>query len=227
MAFVCPRWWPNNHGHVLVVPIRHYENLYELAPEAGHAVHDLVRDVAIAIRSTYGCEGISTRQHNEPAGNQDAWHYHVHVFPRYAGDELYASKPYPEFVTAEQRQPYAERLRRYFATKELGAAELDWTRRVGSVSRKPTARAFAGLAAAIPVIAPCLCDRYTSRHAFDLPPERAPTDVPAAPDAAIPTTASAAATVTAPAAPNKCARTAMFPHPLRALKRPLALARSS
>jgi histidine triad (HIT) family protein len=107
LAFICPRWWPNNHGYVLVVPIRHYENLYELPPEAGHAVHDLVRDVAIAIRRTYGCEGVSTRQHNEPAGNQDAWHYHVHVFPRYDGDQLYTSRPYPEFVTAEQRQPFA------------------------------------------------------------------------------------------------------------------------
>lgn len=123
MAFICSRWWPNNHGHVLVVPVRHYENLYELPAEAGYAVHDLVRDVAIAIRRTYGCEGVSTRQHNEPAGNQDAWHYHVHVFPRYAGDELYASRPYPEFVTAEQRQPYAERLRRYFATEGSGTAE--------------------------------------------------------------------------------------------------------
>jgi len=114
MAFVSPRWWPNNHGNLLVVPVQHYENLYELPAGAGHAVHDLVRDVAIAMRGTYGCDGISTRQHNEPAGNQDVWHYHVHVFPRYAGDELYTSRPYPEFVTAEQRQPYADRLRRYF-----------------------------------------------------------------------------------------------------------------
>jgi histidine triad (HIT) family protein len=114
MALISPRWWPANQGHVLVVPIRHYENLYELPAEAGHAVHDLVRDIAMAIRTTYGCEGVSTRQHNEPAGGQDAWHYHVHVFPRYSGDQLYASAPYPEFVTAAQRQPYADRLRNYF-----------------------------------------------------------------------------------------------------------------
>jgi histidine triad (HIT) family protein len=115
LAFISPRWWPSNHGHAVVVPIGHHENLYELPDEAGHAVHDLVRDVAIAIRRTYGCEGVSTRQHNEPAGNQDAWHYHVHVFPRYPGDQLYASRPYPQFVTPEQRRPYAERLRGYFA----------------------------------------------------------------------------------------------------------------
>ena len=120
MAFISPRWWPRNHGHVLVVPVRHYENLYELPAGAGHAVHDLVREVAIAIRRTYGCQGVSTRQHNEPAGDQGAWHYHVHVFPRYGGDELYASRPYPQFVTAGQRWPYAERLRRYFATEGSG-----------------------------------------------------------------------------------------------------------
>lgn len=113
MAFVAPRWWPNNPGHVLVVPVDHHENLYDVPAEAGHAVHDLVREVALAIRSTYGCAGVSTRQHNEPAGNQDVWHYHVHVFPRHAGDDLYRTKPNPDHATAHQRLHYAERLRGY------------------------------------------------------------------------------------------------------------------
>jgi histidine triad (HIT) family protein len=76
-------------------------------------VHDLVRQIAVAIRSTYGCDGISTRQHNEPAGNQDVWHYHVHVFPRYRDDDLYGSKPYPTFVSAAERRPYVDKLRAY------------------------------------------------------------------------------------------------------------------
>jgi histidine triad (HIT) family protein len=71
--------------------------------------------MAVAIRSTYGCDGISTRQHNEPAGYQDVWHYHVHVFPRYTDDLLYGTKPYPAYVTAEQRRPYADRLHAWFA----------------------------------------------------------------------------------------------------------------
>jgi histidine triad (HIT) family protein len=115
MAFIAPRWWPNNLGHVLVVSTGHHENLYELPAEAGHAVHDLVREVAIAVRDTYGCDGVSTRQHNEPAGNQDVWHYHVHVFPRYAGDELYRTQPIPEYASLDRRLPYAERLRGYWS----------------------------------------------------------------------------------------------------------------
>jgi histidine triad (HIT) family protein len=115
MAFVSNRWWPNNRGHVLVVPTAHHENLYDLPPADGHAVHDLVREMALAIRSTYDCAGVSTRQHNEPAGSQDVWHYHVHVFPRYDGDELYASRHLAEPATALEREPYERRLREYFA----------------------------------------------------------------------------------------------------------------
>ena len=115
LAFVASRWWPNNHGHVLVVPTAHHENLYDLPTPDGHAVHDVVREMAIAIRHTYDCEGVSTRQHNEPAGYQDAWHYHVHVFPRYPGDNLYNTRHLPDPASAEDRQPYVRRLSGYLA----------------------------------------------------------------------------------------------------------------
>lgn len=118
LAFISPRWWPDNHGHVLVIPTTHHENLYTLPDAAGHAVHDLVRRVALAIRSTYDCQGISVRQHNEPFGGQDAWHYHVHVFPRYPGDALYTSPPRPAMATAAERRPYAVRLREYLGTAD-------------------------------------------------------------------------------------------------------------
>ncbi|MDA1361120.1 HIT family protein [Glycomyces luteolus] len=115
-AFVSPRWWPNNRGHVLVVPTGHHENLYSIPADAYAAVGDLVREVAVAIRATYGCDGVSTRQHNEPSGNQDVWHLHVHVFPRYEGDRLYSSNPLPGWADAAERQVFAERLRSYFTS---------------------------------------------------------------------------------------------------------------
>ena len=112
-AFVSPRWWPNNKGHVLVVPNAHHENIYDLPPADGFAIHEAVQRIAVAIRDTYGCRGVSTRQHNEPAGNQDVWHLHVHVFPRYEGDLLYQSQALPGFVPVAERAPFAERLRDY------------------------------------------------------------------------------------------------------------------
>lgn len=111
LALISPKWWPNNHGHALVVPTDHHENLYDIPRPAGHAVHDLVQLVARAMRRSYGCAGISTRQHNEPAGYQDVWHYHVHVFPRYENDRLYFSRPLPEWERLDERIAYADRLR--------------------------------------------------------------------------------------------------------------------
>jgi histidine triad (HIT) family protein len=113
-AFVAPKWWVNNPGHVMVIPNKHVENLYTVSDDDLAEVYKTVKKVAIAIRSTYDCEGTSTRQHNEPAGNQAIWHLHVHVFPRYANDRLYQNHDNKAFMGAGARAPYAEKLRAYF-----------------------------------------------------------------------------------------------------------------
>ncbi len=50
------------------------------AEQLGGEVTGAVQRVAVAVKTAYGCNGVSTRQHNEPAGGQDVWHLH-HVFP--------------------------------------------------------------------------------------------------------------------------------------------------
>ena len=110
-AFVGPKWWPRNEGHAIVIPNRHVEHLYDAPPELLGALYDTVRRVAIAIRASYGCDGTSTRQHNEPGAMQDVWHLHVHVFPRWEDDRLYERTGEARWVEAEERAPYAERLR--------------------------------------------------------------------------------------------------------------------
>ena len=110
-ARISPKWWPRNQGHVLVAPIGHFENLYVLPPAIGHAVFDLTRAVAVAMRESYGCSGISTRQHNEPAGNQDVWHHHIHVFPRFPDDQLYVRHDEAVYVDPAERAPFGALLR--------------------------------------------------------------------------------------------------------------------
>jgi histidine triad (HIT) family protein len=114
LALIAPRWWPKNHGHVLVVPLVHHEGLYDLPAEVGHGVHDLTREMAVALRTSYGCQGVSIRQNNEPVGHQSVWHYHVHVFPRYTGDGLYSSTPEASYASVDKREEFAERLRSHF-----------------------------------------------------------------------------------------------------------------
>ena len=113
-AFINARWWVNNPGHALVVPNAHIENIYELVPEIAVHVHEAARQIAIAFKQVYHCDGISLRQHNEPSGYQEVWHYHLHVFPRYEGDQLYERTHEHWLPTSDERRPYADKMRAYF-----------------------------------------------------------------------------------------------------------------
>lgn len=108
-AFIGSHQWPNNRGHVIVIPNQHFENIYELPLNLAAKIHELVRAVALTMKAAYGCTGVSTRQHNEPAGNQDVWHYHVHVFPRYPNDQLYTTER--ARMAPGERAAYADKLR--------------------------------------------------------------------------------------------------------------------
>jgi histidine triad (HIT) family protein len=111
-AFIGAKWWVNNPGHVLVIPNDHFENLYDIAPDALAAVYATVQRVAVTMKAAYDCNGVSTRQHNEPAGNQDVFHLHVHVFPRWRHDELYEHHTETWWPPADEKLRYAEKLGR-------------------------------------------------------------------------------------------------------------------
>ena len=99
----------SDQGHVLIVPNEHFENIYDLSIELLSKVHALSRDIALAMKAAYECDGITLRQHNEPAGDQKIWHYHLHVIARYHEDDFQNSHkvPFPPALRTE----YARKLR--------------------------------------------------------------------------------------------------------------------
>jgi histidine triad (HIT) family protein len=77
---------PRNLGHMLVVPVRHVEQIYEIDEDlAGPLMATLAR-VAAAVKSVCSADGVSIRQNNGEHGGQDVFHVHFHVVPRFAGD---------------------------------------------------------------------------------------------------------------------------------------------
>lgn len=117
-AFVAPKWWETNPAHVIVVPDEHFENLYGIPEDALSAVYATAKRIATALREEYGCDGTSTRQHNEPGGSQDVWHFHVHVYPRWAGDALYENHGRVRWAAPEERAAYAMRLRKRLRVRD-------------------------------------------------------------------------------------------------------------
>lgn len=93
------------------MPNEHYENIYELPIEVSHRISEVAQKLAVAIKKAYKSDGITTRQNNEPAGNQHAFHYHQHIYPRYKDDEFNIGMTQKSILSDPKgRIPYAKKL---------------------------------------------------------------------------------------------------------------------
>jgi histidine triad (HIT) family protein len=78
---------PVNPGHVLVIPNRHATFLADLENETGAQMFRVAQRLALALRhSGVKCEGVNFFLADGKAANQEIFHVHLHVFPRYNGD---------------------------------------------------------------------------------------------------------------------------------------------
>jgi histidine triad (HIT) family protein len=113
-AMVNSKFVGNNPGHVIVVPLKHYENIYDLDENIGHRIFDVAKKIAIALKKIRKCDGVMTLQNNEPASGQHALHFHFHIFPRFTGDELGKNLSNARVATNDERRTYSQPLRLYF-----------------------------------------------------------------------------------------------------------------
>ena len=80
---------PVNPGHVLVVPRQHVLLLEDLDDTVGTAVWRAGHAISRALRRTeLRCEGVNLFLADGEAAFQEIPHVHLHVFPRYVGDQF-------------------------------------------------------------------------------------------------------------------------------------------
>lgn len=79
---------PLSEGHTLVIPKEHYATVFDIPEELVAQLHKVVKRVALAVREVTKADGISIIQQNGKAADQDVFHLHVHVIPRFEGQKL-------------------------------------------------------------------------------------------------------------------------------------------
>lgn len=80
---------PVNPGHLLVVPRAHAPGLAELAPELGTRMFAVGHRLALALRTTgLRCDGVNLFLADGEAAGQEVPHVHLHVLPRFRGDNF-------------------------------------------------------------------------------------------------------------------------------------------
>ena len=79
-----------NPGHTLVVPKEHHRNIFDINEDIAADISRVAVRIARAIKTAFQPEGMNTLQNSEPAAMQSVFHYHLHLIPRYHGDDLLA-----------------------------------------------------------------------------------------------------------------------------------------
>jgi histidine triad (HIT) family protein len=113
-AFLSHR--PVNVGHTLVVPKKHYVNIYEISEDEVAYLFRITKRVAHAVRDAVQAEGIRIVQNNGEAAGQVVFHLHVHIIPMKPRNEFSRDGAYRDLTkprNPEELKADAERIRQH------------------------------------------------------------------------------------------------------------------
>ncbi len=75
-------------GHTLVLPKKHFENIFDVNEDLLRETIAATKKIAIAVKKISGAEGVNILQNNGKAAGQLINHLHFHVIPRKLGDGI-------------------------------------------------------------------------------------------------------------------------------------------
>lgn len=99
---------PATKGHALILPKEHYRNLYEIEDEVLVKAAKLAKRVVCHEKNVLGCDGYNLVQNNEEAAGQTVFHFHMHLIPRYKGEEKIVAWPPQELAEEDAKKLCAD-----------------------------------------------------------------------------------------------------------------------
>ncbi|HIT05465.1 MAG TPA: HIT family protein [Candidatus Scybalocola faecipullorum] len=77
---------PATKGHALILPKKHFRNIFEMDDDIAAKIFVLAKKIACAMKKTLDCDGLNIVQNNESIAGQSVFHFHMHIIPRYEND---------------------------------------------------------------------------------------------------------------------------------------------
>ena len=78
--------YPVSKGHLLIIPLRHVADFFDLSNAEQEAVLDLMRQSWTKLRVEFNPDGFNIGVNVGRAAGQTVEHVHLHFIPRYSGD---------------------------------------------------------------------------------------------------------------------------------------------
>jgi histidine triad (HIT) family protein len=101
---------PIHFGHALIIPKVHCRTFIELPSDSLAGVMESTRLVCRALVSSFQLEGFNIFSNNGEVAGQSIFHFHWHITPRYANDNIRFELKLNQYPDGEMAT-YANRIR--------------------------------------------------------------------------------------------------------------------
>ncbi len=78
--------YPVTEGHLLIIPKRHAETLFELTEDERRALFEIMEDGKALLEKKFNPAGFNFGINQGLTAGQTIPHLHLHIIPRYVGD---------------------------------------------------------------------------------------------------------------------------------------------
>lgn len=79
---------PVSKGHIVVIPKKHYENIYETPDEVIGKINIVCKKLAILCKKKLNAYGVNILNASVKDAQQSVFHLHYHIVPRFKDDGL-------------------------------------------------------------------------------------------------------------------------------------------
>lgn len=86
LVFYPEKWRPI--GHSLIVPNKHYENIFDIPEEELTHIIKFAKKISLHFKERLGATGINILHACGKSAQQSVLHFHIHIFPRFDNDGL-------------------------------------------------------------------------------------------------------------------------------------------
>ena len=75
-------------GHTLVVPKKHFDDIFTIDREYANYVFEVVRKISINMKEKLGVKAVNILNNSGELAGQTVKHFHIHIIPRYEKDNF-------------------------------------------------------------------------------------------------------------------------------------------
>ena len=75
-------------GHTLVIPKKHYDNIFELDEEISKDLFSVTVKVTKLLQSKLHFKNVNILNNNGALASQSVNHYHIHIIPQYENENI-------------------------------------------------------------------------------------------------------------------------------------------